>query len=289
MLEKDEILIKLKNSQNCIEVKSLLEENKNHWKEYGNEVVYYAIQRSGAISKDFENYLFYDWIYKGAEDRYSEVISPYMVQIDGQTFDMGTTLDSDMIYCGEQPQHKVYVDGFKISEMVITNEIYSQFTNCICANKKLPVVNVNWFDAYVFSKWIGCSLPTEAEWELASGKSGKEHWCCNEAELCQYAWYSENSEGIIHEVTQKSPNKWGLYDMHGNVWEWVLDDYKEDYYKYAEKNNPCYLKSGQFKSCRGGSIHAFSEMCRSEFRYYEPPIFKAGDLGFRVVKREEKK
>lgn len=285
MLEKNEILKKLKNPKNSDELKIILEKNKNNWCKYDNEVIYYAMQSSKTISEDLENYLFYDSIHRGAEDRYLEFLNSYMVQVDGQIFDMGTASDSDMHYCGEQPRHSVHINTFKISKTVITNEIYSRFIHNTCETENFPVVNINWFDAYVFSKWINCSLPTEAEWELASGKQEKGHWCCKESELCHYAWYSENSEGLVHEVARKHPNKWGVYDMHGNIWEWVLDDYDEEYYKYSDMENPCCLKLGQYKSCRGGSIHAFSEMCRSEFRYYEPPNFKAGDLGFRVVKR----
>ena len=209
-----------------------------------------------------------------------------MVDIDKQYFWMGSVEDSNILYCGEQPRHLVYVDSFKISRILITNKMYSLFANFNYENEKLPATNLTWFDAYIFCKWLGCRLPTEAEWELASCRMDREHWCCRENELNEFAWYSENSGGMLHAVGEKKPNNIGLYDMHGNVWEWVLDDYDENYYENAEKYNPCNLAEGQYKVCRGGSIHAFSEMCRSEFRYYEPPNFKAIDLGFRVVKEK---
>jgi formylglycine-generating enzyme required for sulfatase activity len=131
---------------------------------------------------------------------------------------------------------------------------------------------------------MGGRLPTEAEWELASGKLPGQHWCCEEEQLGTYAWYSENSHGSIHEIGEKSPNKYGLFDMHGNVWEWVMDSYDSEYYMDSPKKNPVCTKKTPYRSCRGGSIHGFSEMCRSEFRYYEPAYYSSYDLGFRIAK-----
>lgn len=98
----------------------------------------------------------------------------------------------------------------------------------------LPVTNVSWHDAQEFCKRLSertgdtYRLPTEAEWEYAcrAGSTGK--WCFgdDESQLDEYAWYYDNSSGTVHPVAQKKPNAWGLYDMHGNVWEWCQDEYK---------------------------------------------------------------
>lgn len=284
-MQKGIFLSNLRKLVGYNEIKIFLEELVRNWDNIDNEIIYYAMKKAQEISNEFEYQIFYNPIYKGAQKNYSELISSCMVPISEQTFLMGSAKNSDMVYCGEHPQHEVHLDSFMICNTVITSDIYSKFGKYTNNIGKLPVTNINWFDAYVFSKWVGCSLPTEAEWELLSDKLGGEHWCCKETELSDFAWYSENSKGVLHEVAKKKPNSAGLYDMHGNVWEWVLDDYEEEYYLNSVRENPCCIKSGQYKVCRGGSIHAFSEMCRCEFRYYEPPAFKAVDLGFRVVKR----
>lgn len=268
------------------EIKMFLEELVKNWNNVDNEIIYYAMKKAQEISNEFEYQIFYDSIYKEAQQHYLELISSYMVPINEQTFLMGSVQNSDIVYCGEQPQHEVHLNSFMICNTVITSDLFSRFDKHSENNGRLPATNISWFDAFVFSKWVDCSLPTEAEWELASAKLEDEHWCCKETELNDFAWYSENSKGILHEVAKKKPNSMGIYDMHGNVWEWVLDDYEEEYYSNSRRENPCCLESGQYKVCRGGSIHAFSEMCRCEFRYYEPPAFKTMDLGFRVVKRE---
>jgi formylglycine-generating enzyme required for sulfatase activity len=145
-------------------------------------------------------------------------------------------------------------------------------------------VNISWYDAMLFCTWFNCRLLTEAEWEYVCTKNENSFWCCSENELNKYAWYSENSSGEIHNVAELLPNKYGLYDMHGNIWEWVFDCYDEKYYTKSIKNNPRCSFDIPFRSCRGGSIHAFSEMCRTSFRYYEPADYSAPDLGFRIAK-----
>lgn len=285
-MQKDIFLSNLSKLTEYNEIKMFLEELMKNWDDIDNETIYYAMRKAQEVSKEFEYQIFYNPIYKDAQQRYSDLISTYMVPISEQTFLMGSALNSDMVYCGEQPQHEVHINSFMICNTVITSDIFSKFKKNADNNGKLPATNINWYDAFVFSRWLDCSLPTEAEWELASARLGNEHWCCKETELSDFAWYSENSKGVLHEVAKKKPNGAGIYDMHGNVWEWVLDDYEEKYYLYSIRENPCCIKSGQYKVCRGGSIHAFSEMCRCEFRYYEPPTFKTVDLGFRVVKRE---
>ncbi|AUB80295.1 hypothetical protein THSYN_04550 [Candidatus Thiodictyon syntrophicum] len=103
----------------------------------------------------------------------------------------------------------------------------------------LPVVGVSWDDAAAYCAWLsertgeGYRLPTEAQWEYACRAGTDTRWSCgdNERALDAYAWYSANAGGKLHAVAQKRPNPWGLYDMHGNCWEWCADWYAADYYQ----------------------------------------------------------
>jgi formylglycine-generating enzyme required for sulfatase activity len=202
------------------------------------------------------------------------------------TFLMGTNNDSHIKYCGECPEHKVKLSTFLISSIQVTNQLFSIYKPSHSFSNGLfkPVTNISWYDAKMFCMWFDCRLLTEAEWEYASCKNKNTFWCCTENKLNDFAWYSENSEGEIHDTAQLQANNFGLFDMHGNVWEWVTDSYDENYYNTALLLNPKNKNSNIMKVCRGGSIHGFSEMCRSSFRYYEPAYYSAPDLGFRVAK-----
>jgi formylglycine-generating enzyme required for sulfatase activity len=88
------------------------------------------------------------------------------------------------------------------------------------ASDNMPMVNITWNDGEAYCRWSGGRLPTEAEWEYAARGGSTE---ARYGDLGQIAWYSENSGGRTHEVAQKQANRFGLYDMLGNVWEWVND------------------------------------------------------------------
>ena len=80
------------------------------------------------------------------------------------------------------------------------------------------------------------------------------------------------------------PNQFGLYDMHGNIWEWCFDSYSEDYYSESPCENPVNQNNEPNKVTRGGGYHGFSEMCRGAFRHNEPPNYYAYDIGCRLAK-----
>ena len=110
-----------------------------------------------------------------------------------------------------------------------------------------PVVCVSWNDTNAYTKWLSGKtsksyhLPTEAESEFAARSGGKKEkyaGTSSDSDLVNYAWYTSNSGGKTHPVGQKRPNSLGLYDMSGNVREWVQDWYDENYYKYSPRNNP---------------------------------------------------
>ncbi|HIG30388.1 MAG TPA: formylglycine-generating enzyme family protein, partial [Verrucomicrobiales bacterium] len=130
-------------------------------------------------------------------------------------------------------------------------------------------------------------LPTEAEWEYACRAGTNTTWSFgdDEKDLGDYGWYKENAfdigEKYAHQVGLKKPNAWGLYDMHGNVWEWCHDYYGDDYYKKSRKKDPMGPAPGAFRVFRGGSWDYYSRDSRSAFRSWDD----GGVLdGFRLVR-----
>ena len=128
-----------------------------------------------------------------------------------------------------------------------------------------PVVNVSWNDAVAFITWMSRKerasyrLPTEAEWEYAC-RAGSETWtryCFGDdgKVLGEYAWYFANAGSGTHPVGEKKPNAIGLYDMHGNVWEWCTDWFDADYYKQSPAEDPQGPKLTSLRVARGGGWH----------------------------------
>ena len=134
-------------------------------------------------------------------------------------------------------------------------------------------------------------LPTEAEWEYACRAGSKSAYSFGHGSnsLGDYAWYEENSNAQTHSVGQKKPNAWGLYDMHGNVWEWCSDWHS----KYSKEAviDPAGPKTGKDRLCRGGSWYYAAAFCRSAIRSRGLPTDKDFNNGFRVALSvpEEKK
>ena len=230
-----------------------------------------------------------------AENRYVEYVAPLMVEIEPCPFAMGTRPEAAAHFCGETPQHVVELSPFSITAVPVTNELWARFdrerANLPRRVRRLPVVDVTWFDATLFARWLGCELPTEAQWEYACGAGSSSEWCCgDERDLPAHAWYSHNAGGRHHEVGTCEPNALGLFDLHANIWEWCADRYEGDFYHRSPRRDPFNgaLSGGPqtaMRACRGGSVHALAEMCRTRYRQPEPPAFSALDLGFRLVRR----
>ncbi|NOX52888.1 MAG: formylglycine-generating enzyme family protein [Planctomycetes bacterium] len=177
-----------------------------------------------------------------------------------------------------------------------------------------PAVCMTQLAAKMYCKWLSAKtgryyrLPTEAEWEWAcrAGTDTAYSFGDDPADLDQYGWYFDNSEDKYHPVGKKKPNPWGLYDMHGNVSEWVLDQYDPEHYKkfadgkvhtiYEVLNVP---KTLYPRVVRGGSWDDDPEGCRSAARHHSTPEWKMQDpqipqsiwyhtdawhVGFRVVR-----
>ncbi len=156
-------------------------------------------------------------------------------------------------------------------------------------------VEISWNDAVLFCKKLSelpeekadgreYRLPTEAEWEYACRARSTTRYCFGDAEeiLGEYAWFLENSERKTHPVGEKKPNSWGLYDMHGNVWEWCQDLYAD--YPSDALTDPKGPIEGSSRVFRGGSFISVADNCRSAFRIRLDPsrriIFYSG---FRVA------
>jgi formylglycine-generating enzyme required for sulfatase activity len=153
----------------------------------------------------------------------------------------------------------------------------------------LPVEKVSWDDAAEFCKKLSektgrtVRLATEAEWEYAcrAGSQARFSFGDDEEPLPDHAWYRENSGEKTHPVGQKRPNAWGLYDMHGNVGEWVSDWLGS--YRKAATTDPTGPATGGRRVLRGGSYRAKPAHFRSAFRNYSDPDDRWNSVGFRVV------
>ncbi|HVF28549.1 MAG TPA: formylglycine-generating enzyme family protein [Pyrinomonadaceae bacterium] len=152
----------------------------------------------------------------------------------------------------------------------------------------LPVENVSWEDVQQFLRALNARdsrhayrLPTEAEWEYAcrAGSRGDSAESLNAV-----AWYRENSQNQTQPVGEKEPNAWGLYDMRGNVWEWVQDWYSPVYYKNSPAVNPQGPESGSYRVYRGGSWHSSATDCGLAFRSFDLPVNRSYSVGFRLVR-----
>ena len=252
--------------------------------------------RRSAEPEAFEELVTHGFL-AGAAERYDRVIAADMRAIPAVRYEMGTPLEDLQHFCGESPQHQVELSPFAASAYAVTNSLYATFDaewlDKAKASPENPVTGVTWFDATVFASWVGCRLPTEAEWEYLCGAGNWDQWCCgNEHKLPAYAWYSENAEDRTHPVGTLTPNMLDMYDMHGNVWEWCADDYSGEYYSSASERDPLNDHSAgngtapanTHKVSRGGGFYALAEMCRTRYRLHDPAQYKASDLGFRLAR-----
>jgi len=152
-----------------------------------------------------------------------------------------------------------------------------------------PVVCVSWNDAQSYCQRLSevegksYRLPTESEWEYGCRAGSSTAYCFGdgEARLGEYAWYDSNSGNKTHAVGQKKPNAWGLYDMHGNVWEWCSDWHGE--YPSGAVTDPTGASTGSYRVLRGGGWRYVAALCRSANRNGLGPSGRNDDLGFRLA------
>jgi sulfatase modifying factor 1 len=228
---------------------------------------------------------------RGAGERYAEHVADGMRTLPPARFQMGTDAAAARHFCGETPRHRVELSAFGMASTAVTAELFALLDrrrlDVSAGDGQRPAVDVSWFEAALFALWMGCRLPTEAEWEFACGAGVDSEWCCErEEQLPRYAWLSENAGAALHPVARREPNSFGLFDMHGNVWEWCADAYAQDWYGRSPRRDPVNraAPADGDRVCRGGSMHALAEMCRTRYRMHEPPGFWAHDLGFRLAR-----
>ena len=213
------------------------------------------------------------------------------VPIPTGTFTMG---DADY-----RPAHKVTLtQPFELGVYEVTQEQYEAVMDTNpsrCKGPQNPVERVNWDDAVEFCRKLSAlpaekkagyvyRLPTEAEWEYAcrAGTTTEYSFGDSESELGDYAWYKENSGDTTHPVGGKKPNAWGLYDMHGNIYEWCQDRYGD--HPSGSVTDPTGAASGSSRVLRGGSWFLISDFCRSAARFRRSPVIRSFVLGFRVLR-----
>jgi len=225
------------------------------------------------------------------------------VEIKGGEFKMGSNEDAD-----EKPIHPVKISPFRLGRYTVTAGQYQRFDpDHTKHNKKVyggffkddkqPAINVSWYDAYIFCKWAGGRLPTEAEWEYACRAgtatpfSTGDNLTTDQANYDGNYPYKNHPKGKYLEKTTPvgsyPPNAWGLYDMHGNVWEWCQDWYDGKYYDVCKKQgaveNPSGPESGSDRVLRGGGWDDDAQGCRSANRYDYAPGIRSYLVGFRLV------
>jgi formylglycine-generating enzyme required for sulfatase activity len=234
---------------------------------------------------------------------FTNSIGMKFVLIPAGSFIMGSPPDEPGRGSDEN-QHKVTLTkGFYMGITEVTQGQWRQimgnspshFRDC---GADCPVEFISWNDCRQFvqrlNRWEGGNtyrLPTEAEWEYACRAGSKtafasggitETSCGHDANLDVLGWYCGNSGKEPHPVAQRKPNAFGLYDMHGNIWEWCQDWYGP--YPSGHISNPTGPASSSCRVLRGGGWHEDVEGCRSAIRVGRPPDSKAGTLGFRLAR-----
>ena len=170
--------------------------------------------------------------------------------------------------------------GHRSGRFYFKGSRYADSENC-------PVIEVTWHGANAYCQWKGGRLPTEAEWEYAarSGQQSKGYKYAGSNNIGEVAWYDDGNSGSkTHPVGGRQPNKLGIYDMSGNVWEWCSDWYDEDYYGSSPQNNPQGPSDGQDRVLRGGSWLNDARYCRVANRYNFSPGGSNTFFGFRLCR-----
>jgi len=213
-------------------------------------------------------------------------------------FTMGSP-GTESYFSKYETQHRVSIaKPFYLGETEVTQEQYQKVMGKNPSEFKgpqNPVEKVSWADAVEFCGKLSAMpaektaghvyrLPTEAEWEYAcrSGTTTAYGFGDDASRLGDYGWFRSNSSRSTHPVGEKKPNAWGLYDMHGNVWEWCQDWY--GYYPSGAATDPTGATSGSIRVYRGGSWFYFARDCRSANRRGHAPGIRPIGLGFRVFR-----
>jgi len=202
------------------------------------------------------------------------------------------TMGADTDRPDQIPVHRVTIkEGFYMGKYEVTQAQWKAVMGANLshfAGDDLPMESVSWDDAQQFTAKLSLQdtryqyrLPTEAEWEYAARAGTTGNYA---GELDAMGWFNKNSDEKTHPVGTKRPNAFGLFDMHGNVWEWCLDWYHGDFVG-APTDGSAWLSGGEqnLRVVRGGSSINDAKLCRSAMRLGFPPSTASHDTGFRVV------
>lgn len=248
--------------------------------------------------------IFYFASYSMAQKKGSNIfISPTLgakfVLIPAGTFMMGSPRDEPGRDSDETPQHQVtisrpfYMQTTEVTQVQwkkVMGNNPSHFSSC---GDDCPVELVSWEDVQDFIKKLNSMegtdkyrLPTEAQWEYAAraGTTTRFHMGNSDDDLLRAGWLKANSGSKTHQVGQKTSNSWGLYDMYGNVYEWVQDWFR--LYTVGSLTDPAGPPSGLKRVRRGGSWSGIARYCRSANRDYFGPGQRSGLLGFRLLRTQ---
>ncbi|NLR90931.1 formylglycine-generating enzyme family protein [Flammeovirga agarivorans] len=220
-----------------------------------------------------------------------------MIFVKGGTFEMGDRKGDLQLDTGENPSlpiHDVTISDFFVGKFEVTQQLWETVMGSNPSEHVKggrPVENVSWNDCQEFIKKLNTltgndyRLLTESEWEYVV-RGGKKYNKTNlgRENIPERAWILSNSDNTSHTAGTRFPNELGIYDLQGNVWEWVNDYYAVDSYKQAEQTNPQGVQNGKERVYRGGSFLSDENFCRPAYRNYDMPDIKQGFLGLRVAR-----
>ena len=231
-------------------------------------------------------------------------IGMLLVPIPAGEYQMGSPESDSLASDNEKTQHLVRItEPFYLSVFVITQQQYEKVMGGrpwqrqfgVQEGPGYPATYVSWHNAVEFCRKLSeqegveYHLPTEAQWEYAcrAGTTSAYSFEDDVSQLGQHAWYKKNASGIgetyAHRVGQKLPNPWGLYDMHGNIWEWCQDWYAP-YGSEQAVSDPVGPMQGASRVSRGGAFNLVLNAARSATRITYPPAYRNGFLGFRAAR-----
>jgi formylglycine-generating enzyme required for sulfatase activity len=199
----------------------------------------------------------------------------------------------------ENPAHEVYLDGFYIDIYEVTNDAYAKYVKETGGKKPMgwnssdfrepqqPVVGIGWKEAVKFCKWQNKRLPTEAEWEKAArGKRPVKYpWGNTPPDSSKLNYNEDIKKTTAVGSFETGKSDYGVYDLSGNVAEWVNDWHYPEYYLFSPKKNPPGPEKGQYKIIRGGSWRHNAEDVNLTYRNATTPVNRSTSIGFRCAQR----
>lgn len=276
------------------------------WLFIGNAEIDCTYACDNAEARNMEGFTFVECNAQGYPEYTHDQTGVVFVFLPGGNFLMGSPNDESYHEDAEGPLHWVALSPFLVAKYETTQAQWRQvmgsnpshFQPGVVPSEvdsdNLPVEQVSWDDVQEFNAATGLTLPTEAQWEYAcrggtqtafSFGSGEEcsDWYCRACNRDAFMWYCANAEDRTHEVGTRTANPFGLYDTHGNVYEWCQDVYSESFYSSATATAPDPVCTGGsvYRVRRGGRWGNSAWRCRSANRYWLEPQNSYDGLGFR--------